>query len=309
MPLKTAWPEGKAFAFTIFDDPDSQTLECGRQVYAFLADLGFRTTKGVWPVRGQRTPSDHGGTCAEKDYLAWVQQLQRQGFEIGLHNVTLHTSTREETIHGLDEFGRHFGHDPRSMANHYFAEEGIYWGDARLSGWRRAAYNALTLGKNRRYVGHVEGHPCFWGDLCKQRIRYVRSFVFAEINTLRVCPFMPYHDPERPYVNYWYCSSEGSNVRTFVDRIREAEQDRLEEEGGACIMYAHFGHGFYEHGSLAARFRELMARLSRRNGWFVPVSTLLDYLLSLKREAVIRPEERSRLELKWLLHKAWFGTA
>ena len=49
------WPGGKSFAFTIFDDPDSQTLEAGREVYALLADLGFRTTKGVWPIRGSGT--------------------------------------------------------------------------------------------------------------------------------------------------------------------------------------------------------------------------------------------------------------
>ena len=26
--------------------------------------------------------------------------------------------------------------------------------------------------------------------------------------------------------------------------LTEAAQDRLEAEGGACIMYTHFGHGF-----------------------------------------------------------------
>src|ERR1039458_6768880 len=92
---RALWPDGKSFAFTVFDDPDSQTLEAGREVYAFLASLGFRTTKGVWPIRGSGTPSDHGGTCAEPAYRAWVQDLQRKGFEIGLHNATLHTSDRQ----------------------------------------------------------------------------------------------------------------------------------------------------------------------------------------------------------------------
>ena len=91
-PPAVTWPQGKRFAFPVFDDPDSQTLEAGRAGYSFLADQGFLTTKGVWPVRGPRTPSGHGGTCAEPDYLAWCVDLQRQGFEIGLHNATLHTS-------------------------------------------------------------------------------------------------------------------------------------------------------------------------------------------------------------------------
>src|ERR1017187_4114815 len=67
---RALWPDGKSFAFTVFDDPDSQTLEAGREVYAFLASLGFRTTKGVWPIRGSGTPSDHGGTCAEPAFTA-----------------------------------------------------------------------------------------------------------------------------------------------------------------------------------------------------------------------------------------------
>ena len=46
---RVQWPEGKAFAFTVFDDPDAQSYEDGRVVYSFLDDLGFRTTRGVWP--------------------------------------------------------------------------------------------------------------------------------------------------------------------------------------------------------------------------------------------------------------------
>ena len=37
-PPAVTWPQGKRFAFTVFDDPDSQTLEAGRAVYSFLAD-------------------------------------------------------------------------------------------------------------------------------------------------------------------------------------------------------------------------------------------------------------------------------
>jgi len=309
------WPEGKAFAFTIFDDPDSQTLEIGRRVYTFLRDAGLCTTKGVWPVRGLREPSDHGGTCAEPEYRTWVLELQAQGFEIGLHNATSHTSTREETIEALERFREYFGAYPSSMANHYYANEAVYWGDARLSGPIRCVYNVLTAWKNRRkYSGHIPGHPCFWGDLCRERIRYVRNFAFAEINTLAACPWMPYHDPERPYVNQWYACSEGSHVGTFNARITEEEQDRLEEQGGACIMYTHFGHGYAEGHSLNSRFCELVSRLSRKNGWFVPVSQLLDYLGSRNtgsggQPRTITAAERRRMERRWLMHKIRFGTA
>jgi hypothetical protein len=304
------WPQGKRFAFTIFDDPDGQTLADGQCVYSFLGDLGFRTTKGVWPVRGTGKPSDIGGTCSEPGYRAWAQQLQAQGFEIGFHNTTLHTSTREETIAGLEKFREYFGCYPKSMANHFYCREGMYWGDARITGVNRMAYNVATRWRNYRVShGHRPGHPLFWGDICRERIKYVRNFVFPDINTLTVCPFMPYHDPVRPYVNYWYASSEGANAQSFAERISEANQERLEEEGGACIMYTHFGHGYCENGTLHPRFRELMERLSKRNGWFVPVTTLLDFLLQHKSDATLAAADRTRLERRWLLHKMRFGTA
>lgn len=310
MPALFPWPEGKRFAFTVFDDPDGQRLETGREIYALLHDLGFRTTKGVWPVRGPHEPSDSGGTCSEPDYRRWAQQLQAQGFEIGFHNATLHTSTREETIAALEAFREYFNTYPGSMANHFFCREGIYFGDARVSGMNRLFYNVLTRGTRRGFArGHRPGDPLFWGDICRQRIKYVRNFVFADMNTLNACPFMPYHDPDRPYVNYWYASSEGANAEAFVERISEANQDRLEEEGGACIMYTHFGHGYYDNGTVHRRFRELMERLSKRKGWFVPVATLLDYLLQTKQDAAISAEERNQLERRWIFHKMRFGTA
>jgi hypothetical protein len=54
------WPDGKDFAFTIFDDTDRSTFATVRDVYAFLSDCGFRTTKSVWPVGGKQTPVNGG---------------------------------------------------------------------------------------------------------------------------------------------------------------------------------------------------------------------------------------------------------
>jgi hypothetical protein len=304
------WPAGKAFAFTIFDDPDGQPTDVGRRVYDLLAELGLRTTKAVWPIRGSGPPSDLGQTCADDDYLQWTLSLQRAGFEIAFHNATFHTSDREQTRRGLDQFAQYFGAPPKSMANHFFSHEEIYWGDQRVSGFQRLVYNALTLGKNRgRSTGHVEGHPNFWGDLCRERIRYVRNFVYGDINTLRACPYMPYYDPRRPWVNYWFAGSEGSKCETAVQQLSEANQDRLESEGGACILYTHFGHGYVEDGRLDSRFRFLIERLSKRRGWFVPVSTLLDYLLERRADAVLTDAQRGELERRWLAHKVRFGTA
>src|SRR5947209_5105337 len=158
-----SWPDGHRFAFTIFDDPDGQTLEVTRSVYSFLADLGFRTTIGIWPLGVSREPNSRGETCANAAYRSYLLELQKLGFEIAFHNATPHTTSRAETIEGLDRFAGYFGAYPSSMANHYNGEA-IYWGNARLSGWRRAAYNLITRWQNNgRFFGHVKGHPSFWG--------------------------------------------------------------------------------------------------------------------------------------------------
>ena len=303
------WPDGRAFAFSVFDDPDGQRLGAGREVYAFLRDLGLRTTKGVWPLAPERPVPDSGSHCEDPEYRAWVLDLARSGFEIGFHGSTLHTSPREDTRRGLNAFRDLLGHDPRTMSNHYNCSEGIYFGDRRLSGWRRVAYNVLTLGRNRRrFHGHEEGHPLFWGDLCRKRVRYVRNFVFGKIDTLGACPFMPYHDPDRPWVNAWFASSEGNVCSSFVRQLSEPRQDRLEASGGACIMYTHFGRGFYDGRRLDPRFCALMERLASKNGWFVPVSTLLDHIVAQRGLRTLTRQERARLESRWLVQKLRTGS-
>lgn len=303
------WPDGRRFAFTIFDDPDGQSLKTTQLVYSFLSDLGFRTTIGVWPLDLRHATNSGGETCANPEYRAFLQELQRKGFEIGFHLAAPFSSTRAETIEALDLFKQYFGHDPYSMANHYNADA-IYWGPARLSGWRRALYNVVTLGRtHNRHFGQVAGHANFWGDVCRDRIRYCRNFVYADINTLRRNPWMPYLDPERPFVRYWYSSSEGHQAPAFLKTLQDANQDRLEAEGGASIMYTHFGHGYVLGGKLTPEFRRAMERLARKNGWFVPVTTLLDYLASSRGVTTLTDDIRSRMEARWLREKLFRGTS
>lgn len=306
------WPEGKSFAFTIFDDPDYQTIKRAGVTYDFLRDHGFRTTKGVWPGHGTNPENEqYGATCADPEYLKWTLTLQERGFEIGWHGAQPVTSTREQTIEGFEKFHQLFGHWPATMSQHCDCSENIYWGDSRLtSPGHRMLYNLLTRGRNHgAFHGDVPGHPLYWSDICRDRVKYVRNFVFADMNTLAACPFMPYHDPARPDVNYWYASSEGHLIETFVKTISERSQDKLEAEGGACIMYTHFAYQFTKDGVLNRRFKELMQRLSRKNGWFVPVSELLDYILRKRGPTVFGASQRAALERRWLAHKIRFGVA
>ena len=72
-------------------------------------------------------------------------------------------------------------------------------------------------------------------------------------------------------------------------------------------MYTHFGKGFYQDGKRNGRFKQLMERLTRKPGWFVPVSTLLDYLLEKKGHCSISRSQRFQLEARWLLGKLATG--
>jgi len=308
--IKIEWPDDKRFAFSIFDDTDSATLENVRPVYDFLAELGFRTTKSVWPLSGDPARAAYpGDTCDDPDYCRWALQLQEQGFEIGLHNVTYHTSDRQTTRRGLERFRELFGGDPAVCTNHSQNAEAIYWAEARLTGIHVPVYGLLTRFRRwGKYRGHRQGDPLFWGDLCRQHIKYVRNFTFADVNTLSACPWMPYHDPRRPYVNYWFASTEGRRIETFIRALSEENQQRLEEEGGACIMYTHFALDFWRDGQLDTRFRRLMERLAGRPGWFVPVSTLLDHILARRGPHELTGRQRRQLERRWLWQRMRAGS-
>lgn len=304
VPLSSpAWPDGKRFAFTIVDDTDCATTAAVRPIYDFLYDHGFRTTKTVWPLTTPAQPVTGGDSLEQPEYRALILELARRGFEIAYHGTADGTSKRPRIVEGLRYFADVLGHDPRLHANHTGQLESIYWGDARLDGLVRLAYRAVQSSRrvDTRFYGHVDQSPYFWGDLCRERITYVRNFVFPGLNTLRADSLMPYHDPARPHVQFWFSASNGADGPTFCDTVCEANQDQLVAEGGACIMYAHLAVGFHNGRGLLPRFTALMARLARLPGWFVPASTLLDFLRTRptwRAEPALR--ERQRLQWAWL---------
>jgi hypothetical protein len=310
-PRPVAWPQGHTFAFTVFDDTDDATVENVKPVYDLLASLGMRTTKSVWMCQEESTTTCHGSSCDNPAYLAWVLSLQQQGFEIGLHNVAPVTSHRERIRLALDRYQALFGMQPAVHTNHTGCLDGIYWGDARVSGWRQPLYNLLTRGRFREvFRGHIEGDPLFWGDLCRERVRYVRNFVFDELNTLAVCPEMPYHDLTKPYVNFWFASTEGPRLHSFLQHFTTGNIDRLVAQGGLCIAYVHFACGFAPQGRVDPEFRKRLEYIASKDGWFAPVSEVLDYLRhgANRSERVISPGRLRQLEMHWLMGKLTKGT-
>jgi hypothetical protein len=311
MTARISWPDGKQFAFSVFDDTDLSAPGNFEAVYDLLGSLRMRTTKSVWPATGGdlQSRSEHGSTCDDPEYLRTVQELQRWGFEIGYHNSYFEGLPRRRIAEGLERFHALFGHYPAAMANHAESSEGIYWGYDRLSGFVRTLYRVINgrFGANP-HQGHIAKSAYFWGDLCQQRIRYVRNFVFGEINTLAACPLMPYHDPLRPFVQAWFAASNGQILSSCVRLLAERNQDRLEESGGACIVYTHFGSGFQQGQKVDGRFAQLMKRIASKNGWFVPVSTLLDHIRAQRGLVTLSAAQRRRLEWRWFAHKLVAGS-
>ena len=130
MSNNVAWPEGKQFAFTVFDDTDAATVENVGCVYDFLRDCGFRTTKSCWVMRGDPSRGKFPGqTLADQPYLRWLLDLQAKGFEIGWHGATWHSADRGQTQAALKRFAEVFGHYPAVAANHSGAQEALYWGE------------------------------------------------------------------------------------------------------------------------------------------------------------------------------------
>lgn len=304
------WPTGKRFAFTIVDDTDFATVHNVGPVYALLAELGFRTTKTVWPLAPCGPRRTGGSTLAERHYREWVLGLAASGFEIASHGATDHASPRARILAGLDLLRDMLGTVPRLHANHTGQDEAIYWGADRLDGAARAVYTAANLLCGRRpfYRGHEEGSPFFWGDACREHVTYVRNFAFGHVNTLARDPLMPYHDPLRPWVAHWFSASDGANRERFCALLSPRNLDRLEAEGGACIVYTHFACGFVEYGRLHPTFEATMRRLASRPGWFVPASTLLDYLRTRPGWMATMPAElRPALQWRWLGEKLVSG--
>jgi hypothetical protein len=305
--MSLSFPDGKRFAFSIFDDTDHATVDNVGPVYRLLASCGLRTTKSVWlyPPKGGFT----GQCLQDPEYRAFILGLRDQGFEIALHGVGDGDYRRTDILRGLDEFKQIFGSDSLAYANHASNPSNIYWGAQRferpLSDVYRLTRNLLR-GTSAPTAGDDPSSPYFWGDVCKERIRYIRNLTFNGINTSSYDPLMPYPVRRKEtYSNLWFSSSDGHTVSEFRDLISDENCEELERQGGVCIVYTHFGIGFVDaKGRIDPVFEERIRRLAKRPGWFVPVTPLLDHLAAA-RGTLADPGYvyRLRLDCRWAVDR------
>jgi len=297
-----SFPGGKRFAFTIIDDTDVATVENVAPIYRLLERLGMRTTKTVWPVgcpEGSKNFSS-SETLEDPHYLEFVVDLQRRGFEIASHGATMESSSRERTISAFERFRSLLGHYAKVHANHSMNRENLYWGVRRLDDpLLRVLYGRILGRSSGYYQGDQEGSPFYWGDLCHQHVTYVRNLTFNEINLLRINPSMPYQDPSRPLVRWWFSSADAEDCSEFNALLSPKNQARLEVEGGVCIVTTHLGKNFTAGGQVDPVTQERLEALARRPGWFPPVGELLDWMRAQQQVTSLPRAEWRRMQWTW----------
>lgn len=301
------FPDNKRFAFSILDDTDDSTLKNAEPVYAYLRELGFRTTKTAWPLdcpEGSR----HffaAETLQDKAYLEFVHKLVSDGFELAFHGATMESSDRERTQRGLEFFKQEFGSYPKLFCNHGHNRESLYWGSKRFQSLLlRQLFRFRLTDAHDNYEGERDGSLFFWGDLCRQHIKYVRNFTFYRLNLLDVNPDMPYRLPNTPYVNYWFSTADAPDVQAFNRLLSRERIDQLVSDGGVCIVSTHFGKGFVRDGTLNPETAKIFHYISTQPGWFVPVSEILDFLLAQHGQtAELGVLKRLLLEYRFVVDK------
>jgi hypothetical protein len=284
------------------DDTDDATVENVRPIYRLLESLGMPTTKTVWPVLCEEGSANFwaGKTLDDPEYRDFVVDLQRRGFEIAFHGATKESSFRERTIRALTRFTEIFGGPPRVHANHSFNRENLYWGLDRIDDPILRLIYSVAIGQDRDfYQGHVPGSPFWWGDLAATQIEYVRNLTFNAINLRRTNPSMPYRDDRRQCAAWFFSASDAEDADAFVELLRVANQERLEREGGVCIVATHLGKGFCAAGKVREDVERLLIQLAKRPGWFAPVGQILDELRTQRSGTRLPPAEWRAMQWRW----------
>lgn len=277
-------PNGKKFIFTIIDDTDDAFSETIKPVYDILYENGLKTTKTVWVYPVRDTERSKGDSLKDSDYREFVLDIQNKGFEVALHNVGSGSYKRDEIIKGIETYKTILGDYPKLHVNHSYNPDNIYCGSKRFS----FPFNwivKILYSQYDAFFGEVKESEYFWGDLHKKHIKYSRNYEVDNINTLKINPYMPYKDKKYDeFCNYWYSSTFASNQWMFNKIVNKKSIDRLEKEGGVCILYTHLGY-FYKDGKVDEGFKKAIEYLgSKENGLYVPVGKVMEILKEQKKQ-------------------------
>lgn len=282
-------PGNKRFIFTIIDDTDDSFVPQIQEVYDILYNNGLRTTKTLW-VYPVRDPERSKGHCLKDEaYKNFVLDLKDKGFELGLHNVGSGDYSRQEILEGLNEYEKILGELPKIHVNHSYNPDNIYCGPKRFS----FPFNLIVkylYSDYSNFYGEIKGARNYWADVHKKIIKYSRNYEIDDINTVKHNPYMPYRDKKYDeFCNLWYSSTFAPNQWMFNHLVTEQSIDKLEKEGGICILYTHLGY-YHKNGKVDEGFKKMIQYIGKKDsGLFIPVSEVLD-LLQEQRKTTKIPE-------------------
>lgn len=305
------FPYGCAFAVSLVDDTDGVCLASMRPVYDLLADRGIGATKTVWPLpavlpsgglRGGSVDTETE-TLEDAPYRRYCQSLLGRGFEMAMHGASGGDNTRERTLLAYQVFEDTFGAPPATNVMHGRNRENIYWGRSHTDSplWRGATrlHGSLSRYPEEHFEGHDPTSPYFWGDICREKTRYVRFFETLHADTLTYDRSTPYHLRERPFVPWWFSSSYGAGTRLY-ELLSPRNLARLRSARGASIIHTYLwqfaSRGNANRWTVRPRFAALAARLAlTREAWCVPVVQLLDRLRAVRGLRWLRDGRRLAL--------------
>lgn len=294
--IKNIWPNGKKFAFTIIDDCDNDRLDVINSIYNFLDDINIKTTKNVW-IYPSRDTEMSGNCLLDQNYRECILNLKSLGYEIGIHGVGAGDFKKDEIADGFEIFKEIIGDYPNIHTNHKGNKDGIYVEFNRYSKLFNKIYKNSKL-KNIKSYGDVYFSEYFWGNISKKYIKYIKDQEYNCTNIFKYDNYLPYVDRDRlEHSNYWFSCCDGYSYNKFNSIIDNRKIDQLIFERGLCIISTDFSRDFLDgNGEIGSTFRQNMEYISKRNGWFAPVTDILDYILKFKK--TIKPLSTAQFLIK-----------
>ncbi len=261
--MKLSWLPGSYMAaVSITDDPDNSSFPRFKAMYDFLMEINFPITRAMWVY----PKSEYTGTpplkidfsaplLSDPQCLQYCKKLQSKGFEICLHGASCGNNNRKRTLDALNFLEENI--EPSQVfICHSKNAENLYW-DANTANLPIEKMLLQLYTKNRCF-GELPESQYFWGDVCREKINFIRLYRTRSVNTLAFNPSMPYHDFSKQFVNYWFSATKGYIPNLFS----ETNLDKLCEQNGASILYQYMHRYVNEDLTLSMQMRETMERVA-----------------------------------------------
>jgi hypothetical protein len=100
-------------------------------------------------------------------------------------------------------------------------------------------------------------------------------------------------------VQRWFSTCFGLTPDNADTLFSTAQIERWKSSGALVIFMVHFAHRFARNGILNQAFQRGFERLAGSNGWFAPVSDILDFVENQRGVHSLNKAQAVQLELRW----------